>query len=829
MKATSLKIVSAALVASMTLSVVACSKKGGKTGDSGERHSGKKITADTPWYDGEVKKIEADIDTSKPLEYSYSELAGIDSDYIIIHTNGYYKMPTGNDIDWENFNYNDYSINLISVIDRNTYETVNKIDLNKELDKNGYISGATYFNGKLSVYESTFDETTYASITTEKVMDPMTGVVSEEKVQTDEENQSGIERTFQVGNYKVQTSMNWDNNDSAYYILFIEESDGNIQKVKLKETGLNLYDIPAIISLGDDKALIPCSTDKSQIYYELDLKNAKAKKIEGNEYDWLEMDSLYTAFNSPDGFTYYTTPSGILKIDVKNKTTEEVLNYSWCTVSRSIINYLQIVDISEDSIVLCGDCYTYNPYEYSQQSNFVMVELTKAETNPHAGKTVLELFSTYGYVEERINDAIIKYNDSSSDYFIEVTDRYTANDDVNYNDLNSEDDWQTASLNSNANMSNELAMDILNGEGPDILMNVSYMGQLNSTNYLADLTPYIGSLDPDKYFTNIVDAAKVDGKLFHLPVCFMIDGIQTDEKYAGASGVGFTTDEYEKFLNETLNGEDVITLGRAHYFARLFESQRENFIVNGKVDFSGPEFEQLATFCRDNVRESSKNWDEMYTDDDIYYEESVAYAVGAATAPVKADRGYYSSSAIYTNCYGISTYFMQMAQLKGAGAILGLPSTDGRGPMVEPYVSVAISAQAQNIDACAEFVKLLLSDEVQKNLAMSDNFVINREAFREGGMTAVEYYNGEGGENMFGYDFDTGMPIDESKRIKLSEQNVNDMEAIIESCSTMYSADAAIDLILVEELPAYFLGQKSLDDVVRVAQDRAQKVIDERG
>lgn len=828
MKTTSVKIVSAALAASMALSVAACSKQ---SGSKGESHSGKKITADMPWFDGEVKKIEPDIDTSKPLEYSYSELAGIDSDYLYVRTNGYYKMPTGNDIDWENFNYNDYSINLVSVIDRNTNETVNKIDLNENLDKNGYISGVSYFNGKLTVYETIYNDATYTSETTEKIIDPLTGnLESEEIMPTDEEDQSGIERTFTVGDYRVQTALNWDNNDSAYYMLYIEGSDGEIKKVKLKESGLNIYDIPAIISLGDDKALVPTSTDKSQIYFELDLKNAKATKIEGNEYDWIDLDSIYTAFNTPDG-TYYTTASGILKLDVKNKTTEEVLNYSWCTVSRSILNYLQIVEISEDKIVLCGDSYSYNPYEYSQQSNFVIVELTKAKTNPHAGKTILELFSSYGYVEERVNDAIVKYNENSSDYYIEVTDRYSANDDTDYSELNSEDDWQTATLNSNAKMSNELAMDILNGEGPDILLNVSYMGQLNSTNYLADLTPYLGNLDSGKYFTNIVDAARVDGKLFHLPVCFMIDGIQTDAKYAGASGVGFTTEEYEKFLNEVLNGEDVVPLGRAHYFARLFESERDKFIVNNKVDFSAPEFEQLAAFCRDNVQESSKSWDEMYGDDGVYYEGeyAVGVATGAAVAPVKGDQGYSDAPAIFVNCYGMSGYFSNIAQLKGAGAILGLPSTDGRGPMVEPYVSVAISAQAQNIDACGEFVKLLISDDVQKNLAMSDNFVINREAFREGGMKAVEFYNGEGGENMFGYDYETGMPIEESKRIKFSEQNINDMEKIIESCSSMYSADAAIDLILVEELPAYFLGQKNLEDVARVAQDRAQKVIDERG
>jgi hypothetical protein len=45
----------------------------------------------------------------------------------------------------------------------------------------------------------------------------------------------------------------------------------------------------------------------------------------------------------------------------------------------------------------------------------------------------------------------------------------------------------------------------------------------------------------------------------------------------------------------------------------------------------------------------------------------------------------------------------------------------------------------------------------------------------------------------------------------------------------MDSVDATINLILVEEMPAYFSGQKELDQVVKIAQDRAQKVLAERG
>ena len=45
----------------------------------------------------------------------------------------------------------------------------------------------------------------------------------------------------------------------------------------------------------------------------------------------------------------------------------------------------------------------------------------------------------------------------------------------------------------------------------------------------------------------------------------------------------------------------------------------------------------------------------------------------------------------------------------------------------------------------------------------------------------------------------------------------------------MDSPDSAINLILAEEMPAYFLEQKDLASVVKIMQDRMQKVLDERG
>ncbi len=78
------------------------------------------------------------------------------------------------------------------------------------------------------------------------------------------------------------------------------------------------------------------------------------------------------------------------------------------------------------------------------------------------------------------------------------------------------------------------------------------------------------------------------------------------------------------------------------------------------------------------------------------------------------------------------------------------------------------------------------------------------------------------------YDNSTGMPIG-NNQIIFSEKNVDEMEKIIDSCSGINSTDASVNLILVEEMQPYFLGQKDLKNVAAVAQDRVQKVLDERG
>ena len=780
--------VSAVLLFAMGMSIVACNVNG--------KNKGEKISADSVWYDTDIYKINLGIDTTRDVDQTAAWIAGTDDENMVVVTKGRYKMPASVRTLEE---ASAYVIAKVSVIDKKNNTMVKTIDLNDEITASDDINSAELEDGKLKIKISSYDMKTYSVKTIEKVLDIASGKVTETH-DFSTEMERPADKTSKVGEYNVDTFINWSENGSSC-TLAIYSPDGGMKKAELKEQGADIYEVPLILSLDEETALVAATTNAGIRFYSIDLKEGKIKDADPSEYERIDAEYLRET-KTINGELYYSTPLGLYKIDMEKKATEMVLDYGRCDLNRSLLASLEITEKTDDTYVLCGQ----KDYDMRYDANlaateFYIVKLSKAAKNPHAGKTILDLYAPYGQVGETINEAILKFNKTNKDYFIEVTNKYTT---VNYDDLSeidSEDEYENITLNKGAKMSSRLAMDIMNGEGPDILMNTSDYGQLNNDNYLVDLSPYFNDLDKDKYFTNLIDAAKTDGKLYQMPVCYTINGIFTDRKNAGSSGVGFTTEEYQEFISGTLNGQDLITSGQAHYFAKLFSAMSDNFIKDGKADFSGSDFKVLADYVKDNIPEKAPSWS-SYKDPEI------------------------NNKAAYISCYAMSGYFYALEEINGDITVLGIPSTDGRGPMFQAYTSFGVSSQASNVSACIEFIKTVLSDEIQEELAMEENYVLNREAFHKGGMAAVEFYNGPKGDMIFGFDHMTGEPL--KNRIKFSEKDIDNLESIISSCSVMYTDDQAINIILIEEMPAYFLGQKDLDSVIKITQDRVQKVLDER-
>jgi hypothetical protein len=64
---------------------------------------------------------------------------------------------------------------------------------------------------------------------------------------------------------------------------------------------------------------------------------------------------------------------------------------------------------------------------------------------------------------------------------------------------------------------------------------------------------------------------------------------------------------------------------------------------------------------------------------------------------------------------------------------------------------------------------------------------------------------------------------------QMDESVIGDFESFVEGLAGWYDNDASINAIIREEMPAYFEGQKSLDQVIPVLEERIQTFLDERG
>ncbi|MBR4430192.1 MAG: hypothetical protein IKS75_02755 [Clostridiales bacterium] len=799
MHGVTIKAASVALVLSMALSCASCGKK--KT-DEVKSRSGVVISADDPWYNTRKINVSLNIDESRPIDRVQQRLLGIDEDKMILLTNGYYKFPEKEFVDWSEMNSNDYDIETVTVIDRAYEHDFLVMDLTRGLASNTSIYGVEYSDGKIKANYGAYndEEEEYFYYTNE--YDPITGEQIGTTLKDGYDDYAFAD--CKIGNFRIRTLNRW-NEDYAtgYYCLEILSPDGTESSIDIKDAGNEDITIPAILAKDGRTAIIPVEKDYKWTNYELDLVTLTLSADNSDEYSWLNEQPISNPVTGTDGKTYFKTGDGISTINFKNKTIEEFFNFSWCDVGYISFSSLEIADINENSFVLMGEDWSHNDFTDPYKSNFSIIEFTKAQSNPHAGKKVLELYGVDYAMNCAVSDAIVSFNETSTDYHIEITDRYDS-DYLNL-DIRSADDYSAYLEEVKAATSSKLATDLMNGEGPDILINASQYGQLNDPEYLTDLTPYMSVLPPDEYFTNIINAAEVDGKLYNLPVSFYIEGIITDGVNAGDSGIGFTIPEYEDFLNNKLNGKDVINNGQNYYFLKLFNNMSDKFISDGKADFSVPEFAELANFVKDNVIVDSQQWEDLYTDDED------PFVTRNRDAELCVCEGYYS-------------HMIEVAMMTGSSAIVGIPSSDGRGPCAGARVSVAVSAKACDIEACARFAKSLLSDEVQSALASGDSLVVNRSVFRQWGERAVEYINGDGYWAWFGWEGEDPNP----QRLIFSEYDIDNLELCILSSKHMSYSDSDINAILIEEMPAYFSGQKDLDSVIKIAQDRVQKVLDER-
>ena len=210
--------------------------------------------------------------------------------------------------------------------------------------------------------------------------------------------------------------------DEETLSLTVTTPDGNVTAYPMSELipDAKVTFVPGMLYLGDGKAFFEATADEysPQRYYEIDLNNGSVKPylqdISNIEYD------LYNAGYVDGVGNVVANSDGIQKIDVRENKETEVLSFDCCNINRALVQNLMFLCMTDKKIYLISESeQRASFYPSSGKDPRKLYILSKEETNPNAGKKVLNL-AYVDYLSYSANEASCEFNETNNDYFIRI-------------------------------------------------------------------------------------------------------------------------------------------------------------------------------------------------------------------------------------------------------------------------------------------------------------------------------------------------------------------------------------------------------------------------
>ena len=783
----------------------------------------KEITADMPWYDTRTLIVDEDIDR-RDYHYLSNDIIGVWGDNILVVIKGDLIA----DITAADFEGNT-SVKLLRYFDLNG-DLEEEVDLGEIVTEYAcHLRGESYENERYELVppatETDIGEIYLDSNMFRKgdtlILSGYSGVlgcdlefvydIAGRKILSHEQiDPAELEFTL-TDDYVVYEG--YEIRPTAYYgsdITFeIESPEGEVRTLsvadELPEVGIPNY-IMNYVWAGDGKTIVYMfNEDFEQKRFILDYVNGQLISLNGDtSYDWLD-DIVLGGISYSEGIgNVVAGDEGIYLIDFDAKDTSMILDYDCCNINRFDCWSLVPLYMTDDKIVLAGYVFR-GAGEYYTDDVLLheLVILDRAEVNPNAGKTVLNAAFIDGNLTYPAAEAIRQFNEESSDAIIMVDPRYTQTAFADQLAANDNESYESYMRRYSASVVTSLSVDLMSGDGPDIIFGGIANTQLNTPDLLLDLS---SSVNRDECFSTIIDDSMTGDALYQLPLSFTVDGILTREENVRQEGAGFTFDSYRDFIYGPCNGSEPTGLGQVDFMNLCLEQMSDMFYRDGSYNYDNAEFRDLAEFTSEMITDSE------YSDDVIYMDYT-------ADLP----------EASYVRVYSAKQMLSLIRGPVEGYRMMGLPSSDARGPVANIRDSVAISASTAAAEPCMRFVNLLTSEEYQALFAANSGFSINRNAFESESRRAVDdanykYDNYYSQYYSFSDLYGMGLPVENID----ADAFTSTLESYADSVSGIGFMDAPVQVIVSEEIQAYFAGQKSLDEVIGIIDDRVATYVNER-
>ena len=569
--------------------------------------------------------------------------------------------------------------------------------------------------------------------------------------------------------------------------------DGNVV-----EAGDKYY---ALMSSYSDNGMV-----ESISFSELDIATCSLK----GERKKLEA-TVGNVVSGGDGKCYTIDGNGIHRVDLSTGSLEEVLNWNSTAVHYSNFDPDSFRVISDSKSAFLRSAYETDKVTGDMIEKTYAVSLVKTDKNPHAGKKYIDM-GTIGIPSGDLLDYIVSYNtEDGNTSRIRVRDYNTVlAPDLSYSQR------QTI-------LSDRVYSEMLEGKGPDILVDFSCFSQFNSEEILVDLNKYVdgpNGLNREEYFDNVLSAFENKGKLYQIPVCFDIRGLLGNKDLIGER-TGWTYSEFSGIVEKLPS--DVKVMAELEYndlLERMLSDAMLDFIDYTKKDvyFDGDEFSQLLKITKEYGTDYVETGN---ADGDGIPDFTVSDPQQSTEDLMKQGK----LALLPTEIYNLYRYAETRSILENRGIYIGMPSPSGSGVSAMPVLTLAISSVSHNKDEAWTFIRRLFDEDSQYSYTSSlGSIPLHRKAFDRicddaisDNQFLIEQF--EHDESFFSF-----FPFPETM-VRISQDDAKGFKSLIESVSTIMSTDPSVLQIIEEEAAPYFRGEKSVEDVCRIVQDRTYAIV----
>ena len=554
--------------------------------------------------------------------------------------------------------------------------------------------------------------------------------------------------------------------------------------------------INSMVTLADGSVAVMLYGDRGPELRPLDIE----KKELGESFPI--PDSAWSLFPGDENFDFYYT-SGLFLYGFKLGGEEPVpvLNWLSCDINGDAVAN-QAMKISSDGTIT-GVTTDYSGGSIDSQ----LFTLTRVPADSLPKKQILTVAQLEYNPDYQLTNRMVRFNRTHDNVRLEYQD---------YAQYNTENDYSAGITKFNT--------EVMAGNLPDIIPTgqIAYR-QIASKGLLEDLYPYLDK-DPDlkreDFFPNLLSALEVNGGLYQIVSGFSVETLCGAASIVGDTP-GWTYDDFNAALEKMPEGctplEPYVT--RDQVLSSLLYADMDNFVdwTSGKVNFESDNFKQLLQFVKQFPAEY--NWDEH--DNSENTQDLLRQGRQMLTQ---------------TYLYGLDSILYNGANFGGKATYIGWPTSSGVGSIMRFENGFAMSKTCADKEAAWEFFRSMLTESGQ---ASQYNIPSNRNVFNkqlEDFMTP-RYRKDANGNILLD---ENGEKIEESRGgwidgsgvehniYAMTQEQADEVLSIIETCTKVASYDTSIYDIVNEQAQAFFADQKSIDEVARLIQSKANIYVNEQ-